>query len=127
MSEVLQTIRTLRFMDGQGHSSFGWDPENDHWVLPMIRKKMAEGYVFWVVRRPGPLRQLQEIRLTSVDEIGNDRHVIIHDDDARELFEQGRIGLVPDTDETLERVRTAESAEDAAANDTIAHRAMGRG
>lgn len=126
--EKAARVRVLRFMDGQGHTSFGWDPEDDHWVLPMIREKMEQGYVFWVVRRPEPLRRLQEVQLERVEDIGETRNIIIRDDASRRLFEQGRIALFSDSDdEDLERVRRATSAEDVVANDTIASRPFGRG
>lgn len=123
MSEVLSRTRTMRMMNNHGHTSFGWDEDDDEWVLPMIRRKMAEGYVFWVVRRPEPDRRLQEVRLRRIEDIGNTRHVIIRDDEARELFEQGHIGLVEDQ-ENVEVVRTAETAEEVVANDTVAHRPL---
>lgn len=121
MSEVLQRVRIMRFMDGGGHTSFGWDPEDDEWVLPMIRRKMAQGYVFWIVRR----RPLREIQLTRVGEIGENRHVIIRDQASRELFEQGRIALAhEEDDEPLERIGIADTPEEAVASDTIAHRGL---
>lgn len=126
MSEVLQrTIRTMWIMDDMGHSSYGWDAQDDHWVLPMIRRKMAEGFIFWIVRRPPPSFRLQEIRLQRVEDIGENRHIIIRDEDARELFEQGRIGIVTEADdEDIETVRPARTAEEVVANDTIAHRGL---
>ena len=120
MSETLdQTIRIMHAMDAAGHTSLGWDAADDEWVLPLIRRKMAEGYVFWIVRR-NPLR---EVRLERMEDIGETRHVIIRDADSRELFEQGRIGLVSvDTEDDLQVIGPARTAEEAVANDTIRHR-----
>jgi hypothetical protein len=135
MSEVLarprmvtrDNIRTLRFMNGQGHTSFGWDPEDDQWVLPMIREKMRQGFVFWIVRRARPERRLEEVRLDRIEDIGDTRNVIIRDDASRQLFEQGHIGLVSDTNDEIEVEGPARTPEAVVANDTIAHRAFGRG
>lgn len=127
-AEQIARVRILRFMDGQGHTSFGWDPEDDHWVLPMIRQKMQQGYVFWIVRRPLPSRRVQEVRLESLEDIGETRNVIIRDDDSRRLFEQGHIALVTESDEEeLERIGRATTAEEVVANDTVASRPFGRG
>jgi hypothetical protein len=124
MSDVLSVVRTIRIMDvmdDAGHTSFGWDAEDDEWVLPMIREKMRQGYVFWIVRR-NPLR---EIRLEAVSDLRDNRHVIIRDDAARNLFEQGRIGIVADGgDDASEPVRRARSGEDAVENDTVVHRGL---
>lgn len=126
-ADTIARLRTLRFMDGQGHTSFGWDPEDDEWVLPMIRQKLQQGYNFWIVRRPAPLRRLQEVRLERVEDVGETRNIIIRDDASRRLFEQGRIALVSDSDEELERVGRATTAEEVVANDTVAARPFGRG
>lgn len=127
MSEVLSKIYTLDIMDRQGHSSFGWDESEDEWVIPLIQKKMDEGFVFWIVKR-NPLREQQLMR---VEDVREGRNVIIRDGDARTLFEQGRIALVSDEhahgEETVERIRTTTSAREAARNDTLAHRRPGGG
>ncbi len=122
MSEVLVNIRVMDLMDDAGHTSFGWDAEDDEWVLPMIRLKMAEGYVFWIVRR-NPLR---EVRLERVEDVRESRHVIIRDQAARTLFEQGRIGIAAsiDDEEDVETLRRARTPEEAVSHDTIAHRGL---
>jgi hypothetical protein len=113
-------IRVHDYMNDAGHTSFGWDESDDEWVIPMIRAKMEQGFVFWIVKR-NPLR---EIRLERVEDAG-DRHVIIRDDAARTLFEQGRIGLVASDDEHDVRTeRRATSAEDAASHDAVVHRRL---
>lgn len=115
--------RILHMMDNRGHTSFGWDVEDDDWVLPMIQRKMDEGYTFWIVeRRP----MLREVQLMRIQDIGDNRHVFIHDASSRELFEQGHIGLLEDRDDAdqgdLHVTRRADNARDAASHDTVAHR-----
>lgn len=122
MSDVLSRVRVMDMMDEAGHTSFGWDASDDHWVLPMIRQKMADGYTFWIVRR-NPLREVRLDRAEEARDAG--RHVIIRDDVARELFEQGRIGLVSAEDgDQAETVRRARTAEEVVENDTLAHRPL---
>ena len=116
----VRSRRVMQVLDQQGHTSFGWDAEDDQWVLPMIRRKMDEGYVFWIVQR----RPLREVQLTRVEDIGENRHVIIRDEVARTLFEQGRIGLAQDDDVEVETVRRAHTPEEVVANDTVAHRGL---
>ena len=126
MSEVLErSVRVMWMTDNRGHTTWGWDAEHDPWVLPLIRRKMDEGYVFWIVKR-NPLR---EVELRRIEEIGDNRTVIIQGDElSRELFEQGRIGLVTDhSQEDLEVLGAATTPEEVVANDTVAHRPLGRG
>ena len=118
----LSEVRTLSFLTGDGDLTFGWEANDDRWVIPMIQKKMDEGYVFWIIRR-NPMR---EVKVRTAQEAEETRNIIIKDADARILFEQGRIGLVRNTvagrDAELIRERRARSAEDAARSDTVAHR-----
>jgi len=125
MSATLnRSIRIMHVMDAAGHTSLGWDVADDEWMLPLIRRKMAEGYVFWIVRR-NPLR---EVRLERIEDIGDIRHVIIRDAESRELFEQGRIGLVSvDREDDLQVIGRASTAEEVVANDTVSHRPLRAG
>lgn len=115
-------LRTLSFLTGDGDTTYGWTAADDAWVIPMIQKKMDEGYVFWIVRH-NPLR---EARLRTAAEAADSRSVIIKDADARQLFEQGRIGIVSqpvrDRQDQTTRERRAVTAEEAASSDTVAHR-----
>lgn len=120
MSDVMSEVRIMRIMGRSGHLSIGWDEEDDRWMLPLIRKKMDEGYVFWIIRR----RPLREVRLERIEDIGQNRNILVLDDTARELFEQGRIGLVSDIDEDDVVERRARTAEEVVANDTVAHRPL---
>lgn len=123
MSETLpkSLFRTLSFLSGDGDSTYGWEAKDDVWVIPMIQKKMDEGYVFWIIKR-NPFR---EAKLRHAEEAKDTRNVIIKDADARILFEQGRIGLVmnpvAERTEEVTRERRARSAEEAASHDTVAH------
>lgn len=116
-----RVIRTLSFLTGDGDNTYGWEPDDDAWVIPMIQRKMDEGYVFWIIRR-NPIR---ELKLRTADEAKFTRSIIIKDNDARILFEQGRIGLVAsgvvDRGDMIREGR-ARTAEEAVANDTVAHR-----
>ena len=125
MSATLnRSIRIMHVMDAAGHTSLGWDVADDEWMLPLIRRKMEEGYVFWIVRR-NPLR---EVRLERIDDIGDTRHVIIRDAESRELFQQGRIGLVSvDREDDLQVIGRASTAEEVVANDTVSHRPLRAG
>lgn len=111
-------VFTMAIMDGTGHTSFGWDASDSDWVIPMIRRKMAEGYVFWIIEHD------RQVRLERVEDLGEHRLVIINEPDAKELFERGKIGIVTDEPDEVTRRRRARSAEEIARNHTVAHRAL---
>ncbi len=91
-STLSPEVRLMISLDQSGHSVFGWDAADDDWVIPLIRRKMEQGYTFYGVRQiiTGGTR---ERRLTRVEQIGPTRRVLVHDEDAQKLFNEGRIGL----------------------------------
>lgn len=109
--------RSMMIMNGSGHSSFGWDAADDEWVLPMIRKKIAEGWIFRHVTA-GTMTVLER-----VEDIGDSRLIAIEDRDARELFEKGKIGIVNETSD-LQAGGRIRSAEEVVRSDTLAHRPL---
>lgn len=118
-------IRTLDFLDQTGHTAFGWDAADDEWVLPLIQSKMDQGYNFWIVKPKRLGNGVTERQIRKVSQVGPTRRVMIHDEDARKLFEGGRIGMHvkarAEDDYVFER--RARTAREAVENDTIAHRA----
>lgn len=128
MSDVLgfvndRPIRTFTFASGDGDNRYGWDAKDDSWVIPMLQKIIDDGYELWIIRTD-PTREvkLRHVRPAALDT----RKVVMRSDVARQLFEQGKIGMIAhpvagsDTDFTLTRERRATSARDAASNDTVA-------
>ena len=125
MSETLEhPVRTFSFLSGDGDNTYGWEARNDEWVIPMIPKKMDEGYVFWIVRKTE--ERERQVRLKKASDTLPARSVIIRDEDARLLFEQGMIGVVArpveGRSDQFVMERRARSAREAAENDTVAHR-----
>ncbi len=119
---VATATRVMHLMDESGDTSLGWDPEDDEWVLPMIRRKMEAG--------PGPggerhvSNPLREVLVQRVEELRETRHVIIKDDESRDLFEHGQIGIADTGDTDLEVERRATTAEEVVENETVAHRPL---
>jgi hypothetical protein len=125
MSETItKTFHSTRELGPEGHVSYAWDADDDEWMLPLIRQKMADGYVFWIVKR-NPLREEQ---LRNVEDVADSRHVIIRDEAARQLFEDGHIALVAEgedfNDLPEQHFGRARTPEEAVAADTVSHRPL---
>lgn len=118
------TRRRMAMMDESGHMTWSWDEANDEQVIPAIQRLMDNGYVFWIVRRD-PLRE-DELEADEINELRENRHIIIKNEDFAELMRAGVMRLTND-DADLTRERRATDAADAAANDTVAHRPLRAG
>lgn len=119
-------LRTTEWLGPHGHVSFGWEEQNDEWILPMIKQKMAEGYVFWIVERNNFANMgvfEHEVQIKDIGEIGKLRRVLMHDDDARKLMETGKIKLTKEFGESdYKAVKRADTAEEVVGKSSIAHR-----
>jgi hypothetical protein len=124
MSQAVAAVRTFTFLSGDGDNVYGWDAADNPWVIPMIQKKLDEGFTFWIVKQ----NQTRAVRLRRADDAREIRSVTVKDPDARQLFEQGRIGIVArpvdGRDDEYRLERRARSAEEVADNDTVAHRPL---
>lgn len=126
--DILDTeprIFTTDFMGMSGHTSFGWDADSDEWVLPLIAQKLKEGYVFRRVEKTtfAGLPLTRKVKVEKVEDIGDSRTVLIHDKEARKLFEDGRIKLVREREEgSYVAGKIVKDPEEIAKTDTIAHR-----
>jgi hypothetical protein len=124
-------IRLNINLDETGHTALGWDEADDEWVIPLIRRKMEQGYVFHAVRmvnRRGQEPTTREVRLRRVEQIGPTRRVLIHDEEAQKLFNEGRIGLHVEPADAgefvFDRGRRITDPREAVREDTIAARPM---
>jgi hypothetical protein len=120
MSETLTSRRHMAIMDESGHVTWTWDEANDAQVIPAIERMMLDGYVFWIVKRD-PLR---EEELEDVADLSTNRHVIIKNEDFRELMSAGVLRATNADAAPLTQERRAETAREAATHDTVAHRPL---
>lgn len=109
----------MAVMDESGHVTWSWEEENHERIVSVIQRMMDDGYVFWIVKR-NPLR---EEELEDIEDLATNRHVIIKDDDFRELAEAGVLYRTRD-EATLTQERRTTDAHEAAVNDTVAHRPL---
>jgi hypothetical protein len=122
MSETMERTRrrTMALMDESGHMTWTWDEDNDEQIIPQIERMMAEGYVFWIVKRD-PLR---EEELDDIGDLRVNRHVVIRNEDFRELMNAGVLRLARHDTAPLDQDRRAATPREVASNDTVAHRPL---
>lgn len=82
--------RSLTFLNESGDVIIGWDESTDDKMLELIKKKMSEGMVFFIVK-PRILNMLPPMKeeLKNPYEAFINRHITVHDDDFQQLIAQG--------------------------------------
>ena len=113
-------IVTMAFMDGTGHTSLGWDESDAEWIIPMIRRKLAQGYTFWII----DVDNNQRLKLERIEDLGDRRLLVMESPEAKELLEQGKIGLVVNEPEQVAHQRRSRDPAEIARNHTVAHRGL---
>lgn len=125
MLDTAQTTtrrRRMAMMDESGHMTWSWDEENNDQIIPAIRRLMERGYVFWIVRRD-PLRE-DELEIEEIGELRDNRNIVVKNEDFAELLAAGVLRPSRDDRADLHMGRRATTPEEAASNDTVAHRPL---
>lgn len=129
MTDQIPT-RSCTFLDQSGDISIAWTPEQDALMVDLIRKKMQEGYSFFVIK-PGIAGYLfrQKREIGSVLEIGERREVFVQDEDVRKMStELGLlVGSAKGMTADVQTIGRTADPEVAAKSETVATRPMRAG
>ena len=114
-------------LNGRGDLTIAWDEPDDERVLAMIREKMAAGWHFFLVEpRMGGMAAPARVPLRAAEDAARARVVSMSIADKDQaiagLLESGAAVPVPASDKPMRRRRTARTAEEAAAGETVAVR-----
>jgi len=117
--------RTMILLNATGDITIGWSEADDASMIPMIEKKLREGYSFFIVQGE------EQVRLQRVDQIGDARTVVMADRDAEQLFAAGKVGLVQKAQRVANRIidtlRRSRNPAEIARENTVVMRPMAGG
>lgn len=113
-------MKTMRLLNKDGDRVLVWDKKDDESMLEFVKKKMSQGYTFFIVDKniePGteiwkPLSKSEDAKST--------RRLSMHDPDAKDLVESGKAGVARGSAKEIKTVGVARKAEDVVKNDTVA-------
>jgi hypothetical protein len=119
------TDRSMTLLGQDGDLELTWDAESDSKVLPMIEKKMKEGYRFFILKPVlGDLIHVRR-KLVNIDEIKT-RNIKIKDHDIEALFTNGDVSLfrTQSTGKTIETAGIASTPAQVVQNRTVGTKAL---
>lgn len=117
-------MHTMTLLNASGDVTIGWDDANDDAILDFIQAKMDKGYSFFIIdkgkQRP-VVNNLKDARLLL-----QQRKVIINDDQAAKLLEDGVAKLVNSSGSTFDATKggRAKTAKEVASNNTAVTRPL---
>lgn len=116
-------MKSMILLDTTGDTTIVWDEDTEDALLPIIKKKMDAGVIFYVLK-PRVLSILppKKVRAKKVADIRKAGAVVIHDSDLNALFEKGAIHTIKSDNDNIVTVRKAKTARDVVSNDTVAIR-----
>lgn len=65
MTSLVAEQPSITFLNMSGDITITWDAQNRDKILELVRKKMAEGYVFFTTRKVPLLRLYREVKITE--------------------------------------------------------------
>jgi hypothetical protein len=121
MSELRATTLLL-----EGDTTLSWTEEMDDQWVEFFEKKMAEGYIFFIVEQRDFVRNAlfgpKKTEMENAEDALKTRMVTIPDGDMQRMLESGAGVPAKSVDET-KMVRRTKDPKEAAKKQTVGHRA----
>ncbi len=115
-------IRSMTFLDQSGDTSIIWDEDTDEKMLAIIEAKMAEGFVFFIVKPSRiPFMPPRQVRAKSINDVRDAGSVLIRDEALEQLFRAGDIATTK-SDDSLTPIRKAANANEVITQHSVAIR-----
>lgn len=117
--------RAVTILNEAGDQTIVWDESSDERMTEIIRKKMEQGVVFFVIEpRFFGLLPSKKTPLTDADEARKHRALAIRDEDFAKFVGEGGGDVVKTPDKPVATVRKAKTAEEVAKSESVGVRSM---
>lgn len=126
MSEAATTLpRAVTILNDAGDQTIVWTEDRDDAMVEIIRKKMREGVVFFIIEpRFFGLLPSRKTQLGDADEARKYRALAIRDEDFAQFVSEGKGDVVKTPDAPVRNRRKAASAEEAAGAQSVGVRQL---
>jgi hypothetical protein len=119
------TLRAMTILNDRGDQTIVWDESSDEFWIEVIRKKMAEGIVFFAIEpRFFGLLPPRKTALKTAEESLKHRAVTLSDQDMARLIADGKGDVVRTPDAPAQTVRKVTDPVEAAKTETVAVKPM---
>ncbi len=119
--EQTAATRSLTFLDETGDITIVWDEESEDQMIPLIQKRLDEGYQFFILQpRAIPILPPKKVRAKNVEEIKKAGCAILKDADMDQLFKEGTISTSTASTGSLDVVRKGKTAKEIKSSQAVA-------
>ena len=119
---------TLTLLNETGDIELVWSDEHEESMRALIEKKIREGYSFFIVERKlfGCIERHKLVK--DISEIKKGTKLLLKDEDAVRLFEEGKIGAkVNKSKRNIEARKRTKDVDEILNSDTLAVRPIAGG
>lgn len=101
--DVLENTRSLTLLNERGDTTISWTEDRDDEMEAIIRKKMAEGITFFIVKRGrGQSLTARGDKLEAASDARKQRALVIPDEDLAKFVGSGAATVTKATDAPIE-------------------------
>jgi hypothetical protein len=118
-------VRATTILNEAGDQTIVWTEDRDDAMVEIIRKKMEQGIVFFVIEpRFFGLLPSRKTELKDADDARKHRALAIRDEDFARFVSEGNGEVVKTPDAPVQSRRKVKSAEEAASTQTVGVKPM---
>lgn len=126
MIELLERPRALTILNETGDTTITWTEDNDARMEETIKKKMTEGYQFFIVepRMGGLVAPDTSKKLKRFAEAKKHRALSMKDEDFERMVSEGAAAFVKTPAEPVRNTRKSKDAKEVARSEAVAVKPM---
>lgn len=113
---------SITFLDQSGDTTIVWDDDTEDKILKLIETKMAEGYVFYLVKKVPLLNVTRKVATESIEQIRKAGSVVLKDAELERLFLGGVVGTTKRSSTMIDTVKKATNSNEVVKSQSVAVR-----
>lgn len=119
-------MASMTLLNGTGDVTITWTAENEESMKALIEKKIKDGYSFFVVEKIFGIIP-HKTRVTSIDQVKLGSKLLLQDNDALRLFEEGKIEVEKTEGRKYDTKHRTEDVDEILKSETLGIRRMAAG
>lgn len=125
--DTFQPIGSTTLLNQSGDVTIVWSEEHEAEMRKLIEKKLSEGYAFFKIEKKAfGLIKCKE-KITSIDQIQKGTELLLRDEDAIRLFNDGKVRVKKNETKELVAGKSLKDVDEIIKNDTLAVRPIAAG
>lgn len=113
-------MASMILLNESGDITIEWSDQYEKEMKELIKKKIAEGYTFFILK--SFLGFQRKVKLVSAEDLSPGARLVLHDEDAVRLFQEGKIKAGSTEQRQFEVAKSSKDAGEIAKSDSLAVR-----